>query len=351
MSKVAVIKTSPKTIIDDYYRLMHLADYEKFLPKDVKTVIKINLSWTLFYPSCSTPPWQLDGVMTALRKDGYKDVVGVENKTVVTKPVQGAINNKWLPVLKKHGAEFQPLPDVKWVEYKPKRELSVLDKKVFDKIIIPEMFIGSNVIHLPTQKTHGHSVMTGAMKNAFGGLLKEARHHCHRYIHDVLVDLLIIQKEIHKGIFAVMDGTVCGDGAGPRTMIPRIENYILASDDQVAIDAVSAKMMGFEPMEIDFIKHAHDLGLGCGDFPQIEIIGDDISSVNYHFSTKKSTVIFWDQFFRHSGIEKMLFHTWFFNLCILGSAVYHDYYWYPLKGSGYVKEFMGTEWGKLFTEY
>ena len=110
---------------------------------------------------------------------------------------------------------------------------------------IPEMFIGKNILHLPTQKTHGHTTITGAMKNAFGGLLTKKRHHSHKLIHEVLVDLLEIQKEIHTGIFAVVDGTVCGDGAGPRSMIPLIENYILASEDQVAIDSISAKMMGY----------------------------------------------------------------------------------------------------------
>jgi len=160
MSKVAVLKTKPDTVLDDYYRLLHLVSYEDILPKDVKTIIKLNLSWTLFYPSCSTPPWQLDGVLGALRKDGYKDILAVENKTVVTKPLQGAINNKWNPVLKKHDVKFQPLPDVKWIEYKPKRDLSVLDSKVFDCVILPEFFKDTNVIHLPTQKTHGHSVMT-----------------------------------------------------------------------------------------------------------------------------------------------------------------------------------------------
>ena len=47
--------------------------------------------------------------------------------------------------------------------------------------------------------------MTGAMKNAFGGLLHLKRHWTHSVIHETLVDLLIIQKEIHPGIFAVMD--------------------------------------------------------------------------------------------------------------------------------------------------
>jgi hypothetical protein len=95
------------------------------------------------------------------------------------------------------------------------------DPKLFPEgIEIPEMFIGKNVIHLPTVKTHGHSVTTGAIKNAFGGLLKEVRHYAHKYIHEVLVDLMMMQKELHPGVFSVMDGTVCGDGAGPRTMEP-----------------------------------------------------------------------------------------------------------------------------------
>ena len=53
------------------------------------------------------------------------------------------------------------------------------------------------------------------MKNAFGGLLNEHRHWTHPVIHETLVDLLMIQKKIHRGIFAVMDGTFAGDGPGP----------------------------------------------------------------------------------------------------------------------------------------
>lgn len=122
-TRVAVSKTSPATVIEDYSRLMHLAEYNKFIPKENKTIIKLNLSWTLFYPARSTPPWQLEGVLRTLREDGYKDIVAVENQTVVTHPWKGAYYNKWLPVLKKYGVEFLPLTDVEWVLYKPKSEL------------------------------------------------------------------------------------------------------------------------------------------------------------------------------------------------------------------------------------
>ena len=79
------------------------------------------------------------------------------------------------------------------------------------------------------------------------------RHWTHSVIHETLTDLLAIQKEIHPGLFAVMDGTFAGDGPGPRAMRWHIKDRILASNDQVAIDAVAAKMMGFDPMSIKFI--------------------------------------------------------------------------------------------------
>ena len=94
-------------------------------------------------------------------------------------------------------------------------------------------------------KTHVFTTMTGAMKNAFGGLLNEHRHWTHPVIHETLVDLLMIQKKIHRGLFAVMDGTFAGDGPGPRCMTPHVKNVILASADQVAIDAVAAKLKRF----------------------------------------------------------------------------------------------------------
>ncbi len=115
-------------------------------------------------------------------------------------------------------------------------------------IHIPDYFPGKNIVHLPTVKCHIYTTTTGAMKNAFGGLLNTKRHYTHSWIHETLVDLLAIQKEIHPGIFAVMDGTTAGNGPGPRTMCPVIKDVMLASADQVAIDAVAAKMMGFDPM-------------------------------------------------------------------------------------------------------
>ncbi|MBW2968051.1 DUF362 domain-containing protein [Candidatus Woesearchaeota archaeon] len=354
MSKIAIMKTNPETVVPDYGKLMRIAGYKEELKKEYETILKINLSWSMYFPACSTEPWQLEGVLKTLVDDGYKNIHPVENRTVVTDVWKGARGNKWLPVLRKYGQRYEPLTEVKWVRYRPKHELLALDRIFPDGHKIPKMFYGKNIVHLPTVKTHGHTTMTGAMKNAFGGLITARRHHCHKMIHEVLVDLLTIQKEIHPGIFAVMDGTVCGDGAGPRTMTPRVKDYILAGADQVAIDAVSAKMMGFDPMRIKFIKLAHDRGLGCGDVDQIDIVGEDVSKVNFRFSTGKSPVIWGDQLFRKGGlsfVEPLLFHTGLFKMCVFASAFYHDVLWYNTTGKSIIRKYNKTKWGKLFRRY
>lgn len=357
-SKVAIVKTNAKDVLGDYATAMRIAELKKSLKKENKTILKLNLSWTKFFPACSTPPWQLDAVLKFLREENYKEIIAVENQTVVTHPWKGAYFNKWLPILRKYGIEFVPLTNMEWVYYQPKTEMLAM-YDIFKEILIPKIFFGTNILHLPTMKTHGHTITTGAIKNAFGGLIPKYRHHAHKRIHEVLVDLLAIQKEIHEGIFAVMDGCICGDGAGPRTMVPKVGNLILASDDQVAIDAVAAKIMGFEPMKIDYIRLAHERGLGCGDLDQIEILGmekSEFKKLNFGFKVKKSPIIAWDQRLR-KGTEKikwlhrLLFYSPIFKIFIFASEFYHDKIWYPTVGRKRIKEFLKSDWGNIFLSY
>jgi len=355
-TKVAILKTSPSTVLDDYQKLLHLAEYQKYISQETDTLIKLNLSWTKYFPACSSQPWQVEGVVKTLLADGFEKnrLLPVENKTVVTNPQKGVRNNRWQPVLEKYGLSFTALPDVEWIVYRFKDKLLRLNQIFPEGIEIPKMYVGKNVIHLPTLKTHGHSVTTGAIKNAFGGLLKEVRHYAHKYIHEVLVDLVIMQKELHPGIFAVMDATVCGDGAGPRTMIPKIKNYLLASGDSVAIDAVAARMMGFNPMEIPYLNMCHEMKLGIADPREIEIAGEDISDVNFGFHTKKSLVIWGDQMLRLGALrclEKIALHSPLIFWAPMASNIYHDWFWYPLIGQSRIRKFMKTEWGRLFRSY
>ncbi|MCL4218647.1 MAG: DUF362 domain-containing protein, partial [Candidatus Hydrogenedentes bacterium] len=241
-----------------------------------------------------------------------------------------------------------------WIKYQPEGKLHVLDQIFPEGFTIPDYFVGKSILHLPTVKCHIYTGMTGAMKNAFGGLLNKKRHYTHSVIHETLVDLLMVQREIHSGIFTVMDGTICGDGAGPRTMTPVVKNYMLASADSVAIDATSAKMMGLEPLGVKCIRMAHEEGLGVGDPAQIQYEGVDISDVNFGFAQTDNAVskvgkLIWFGPFKH--LQWFLFHTPLLYAFVFGSFFYHDYIWWPIEGKRRMREVAKTEWGKLFDAY
>ena len=359
MSKVAIVKTSTENVLEDIGRVMELAGVADALKTGTTTILKNNLSWHLLYPGANTTPWQLEGAILGLRKMGFEDLVCVENETVVTNAAKGEALNKQRPVCEHYKVPIKynfKKSDMRWVRYEPKTQMLVLDKIFPDGIYIPDYFIGKNIVHLPTMKCHIYTNITGSMKNAFGGLLNNKRHFCHSTINETLVDLLAIQKEIHAGIFTLTDGTTAGNGAGPRTMVPVSKNVLLASADSVAIDAVAAKMMGFEPMEHEFICLAHERGLGIGRFEDIEIVGDaDAAKENWEFRTGDNAAsyvgkLFW--FGPMRWLEKLMFHTPVVYLFIFASALYHDRIWYPLQGRRIVNDWQkSSPWGRLFAGY
>ena len=150
--KVAVLKTTPDTVLDDIEQLMKLAGFQVALRKDVPTGIKINISWQTWYPACSSAPWQIEGVLRTLQRAGYNDLVGIHNDTVVVNTAHAEVNNKHKFVTDKYGVPCLYLynQDFEWVEHKPKRPFLVLDKVYPDGVFIPKALVGKNIIHLPT---------------------------------------------------------------------------------------------------------------------------------------------------------------------------------------------------------
>ena len=355
--QVAVLKTKPETVLDDIQRLMQMGGIGQALPKGTKTGLKINISWQTWYPACSSTPWQIEGVIQGLRAAGYPDLVGVHNDTVVVDTRVGEFNNKHRFVTDKYAIPCIYLyeEDFEWFEYVPRRPLLVLDKVYPKGVFIPKALVGLNMVHLPTVKTHVFTTITGAMKNAFGGLLHRHRHWTHAVIHDTLVDLLMIQQEIHPGLFAVMDGTFAGDGPGPRAMRWHQKDILLASADQVAIDAVSARLQGFDPMKIHFIRRAHELGLGVGDPRQIKIVGYDIDQEEPWGFRQEDTFASRGQKAIYHGplkpLEKLLLRTSLVPWAYFASNFYHNVYWYPFVGRRRVREALQTDWGRLFQSY
>ncbi len=356
--KVAVLRTQPETVLQDYQQLFDLAGGAEALDPKATTILKDNISWHFPMPSANTTPWQLEGTILALRRAGFTDLTCVQNQTVVIDTFKGEDLNGYVPIFQHYNIpvlyNFKD-QDMTWTPYQPQTQMLALNHIYPKGIHVPDYFFGKNIVHLPTTKCHMYTTTTGAIKNAFGGLLSSYRHYTHTWIHETLVDLLAIQQEIHPGLFATMDGTTAGNGPGPRTMKPEIKNVILASADQVAIDAVAAKLMGFNPLDIKYIHLAHERGLGVGDLAEIELVGDDVSGENWGFEVGYNFHRFlaWMAWYGPTRfLQKLIMRTPLVAIPIFVSEFNHDYIHWPLKEKHIYQDWRAnTSWGQLFERY
>jgi uncharacterized protein (DUF362 family)/NAD-dependent dihydropyrimidine dehydrogenase PreA subunit len=131
-------------------------------------------------------------------------------------------------------------------------------------------------ISLPKFKTHGLSIVTGAIKNSYGilpGAQKAMLHRaagCAERFHELLVEVFRLRV---PHLFLV-DAIVGMEGNGPAGPDLRDIGLILASDNGVAVDAVMAAMMGLDPAVLPFLRYAERAGLGDYDLEKIDIIGE-----------------------------------------------------------------------------
>jgi uncharacterized protein (DUF362 family)/NAD-dependent dihydropyrimidine dehydrogenase PreA subunit len=132
------------------------------------------------------------------------------------------------------------------------------------------------IISLPKFKTHGLTVVTGAIKNSYGILPGAQKAVLHKAagspvrFHEMLVDVFRLRI---PDLFLV-DAVVGMQGNGPASPDLRDIGLILASDNAVAMDTVIATMMGCDPARLRFLQKARDLGLGTCDIKEIEVIGE-----------------------------------------------------------------------------
>ncbi len=132
------------------------------------------------------------------------------------------------------------------------------------------------IISLPKFKTHGLTVITGAIKNSYGLLPGAQKAKLHQAagsperFHEAVVDVFRLRV---PDLF-IVDGVLAMEGNGPASPDLRQIGKILAADNAVALDSVIAQMMGLDPGRLRFFQKARADGLGDFDPATIDIIGD-----------------------------------------------------------------------------
>jgi uncharacterized protein (DUF362 family) len=320
---VSVVKVKD-SVIDAVREAMDLAKVMDAIEPGAKVCIKPNLGFDLFFPGAITSPWVVEGVIRAL-KDRASEITIVESDQVLVDIEKAFKRSGMERLLKEYGVKFVNMSKGKFVD------LPVKNYRKLEKIRIPEILTQATLVTVPVMKTHDKTEISGAIKNQWG-CLDVLRHNYHLEIDEVLSDI----HKILKPAFAVCDATVALEGDGPKTGRPRFVDRILASRDIVAIDAVSARIMGFDPEKIRHLRLLTEDGVGA--YKDYEVVGEDISKINMQFQCAgHNSVSVVELAFRKSFLRKLVFDTPVLDLMCFGANIYY-LIWYHIGPGGRIRD-------------
>jgi uncharacterized protein (DUF362 family)/NAD-dependent dihydropyrimidine dehydrogenase PreA subunit len=148
-------------------------------------------------------------------------------------------------------------------------------------------------ISLAKMKTHGMTMLSGAVKNNYGLLAGAQKSWYHYYSErpELFAEIVVEMYRLRPPDLVIMDGILAMEGYGPCSPETHRVNRVLASTDAVALDAVVARMMGFGPDEVPYLRIAKEWGVGETDLDAVEIEGDSspIPGFNRPVVTPEST--------------------------------------------------------------
>jgi len=163
-------------------------------------------------------------------------------------------------------------------------DLDVTNGLVLDRVRVGRSVIEADaVINIPVIKTHRGTLLSVCLKNiGVGCATREEKKRLHRLgIDEGLVDVYTLVNP-H---FNLVDGIVALEGDGPNLPPGKAKplGLLIAGKDGLAVDAVCAKIMGFDPYKVKHLRLAHEQGLGVLDLEKIEVKGEVLEDVIIEF--------------------------------------------------------------------
>ena len=138
------------------------------------------------------------------------------------------------------------------------------------------------IINLPKLKTHGMTVLTGAVKNLFGCIpaTRKVQWHFNTGVNrEAFMQMLVDLSALLKPRLSIMDAVVGMEGNGPGSGDPRKIGILLAGADPVAVDAVAGAIVGIDPEQLPVLRAAAAAKVGETVLERITISGEDLAAV------------------------------------------------------------------------
>lgn len=161
------------------------------------------------------------------------------------------------------------------IEYKSKGYLEGVKCKSFN--IIQPVHDADYIISIGKVKTHGMTTMSGGVKNLFGCIpgLQKPEMHCRFNNAEEFCDMLVDLASCVKPDLTIMDGIVCMEGDGPSGGMPKVCNFIAASEDVFNLDVFLSTKIGLEPSVVPTVVASSKRGLCSLNVDDVELVGDE----------------------------------------------------------------------------
>lgn len=310
---VALVRTSATrdAVFASVREAMERARWRDFITPGADVALKPNLGWDKLIPGAISAPWVVEAVIVAI-KDYVGTIYMVEADQVVVNVEKVFRLTRLDEVCARHG--------VTWVNMSKSEHVRLRkpDRLVLHDVRLPEILTRTELITLPLMKTHNKTTITGAIKNQWG-CLQALRHNFHPVLARALVDVnRMVQPRL-----AVMDGTIALEGNGPKSGTPREMNLVLASGNLVGIDATAARIMGFDPAQIEQLTLCAQHGLGSRDGFAVE--GATVDEVAAPFTpAQHNAVSGLEMLLRQPLLEWLIFKTPVLRIPSWGARRYYD---------------------------
>lgn len=343
-SLIAISKVK-SNVFESVSEAMEAAEWRKYIKKGKDIALKVNLGWDIFVPGSITSPLVTEGVVQEIYD--YVDKIYIIESDQVLEDIEKVFyRSNTNKICEKYSK-------VSWYNMSGNQMIKIQNEEnyVLKTIEIPKILSEIDFITIPVMKTHNRTTITCALKNQWGCLSK-IRHEYHLVLDKALADI----NSIVTPRFVVVDATIALEGNGPKNGRPKEMNLILAGNDPVAIDTVTAEIMGFDSSNIEHLQLCSQRGLGTNKIEEIEIIGEKIADHKTHFLPAKHNFISkLELFFRKSFLKKLLFNTRIFSFALVFGKIYYRL-WLILKGKKIWKECLshplyGKQWlGNSYAE-
>ncbi|OGP55521.1 MAG: cytoplasmic protein [Deltaproteobacteria bacterium RBG_13_52_11] len=252
--------TSPALITEA--AVLALGGMGRFVSRGDVVLVKPNIAWDRTPEQAATTNPELVATLVRLCLEaGAKEVKVFDNPC--EDPRRSYVSSGIMAAAKKAGA------NVSYMEERKFRRMEIKGEDLKTWEVYQEAMEVDKIINCPILKHHSLARVTMGMKNLMG-LVGGDRGRIHWKLDQAIVDLAAFFKPTLVVLDAIRILTANGPQGGSLKYVKRL-NTVAAGIDQVAIDAMGARLFGLQPKEMDHLRIASQRGLGRMDLTKLRI--------------------------------------------------------------------------------